>query len=75
MCIRDSPNPAYDIINIETAYGTDHIEGAILSTDGREIKKFKLTSDNIQIDINQLPKGLYYLYFSMSHAWMKFIKI
>lgn len=69
------PNPACDIINIETAYGTDHIEGAILSTDGREIKKFKLTSDNIQIDINQLPKGLYYLYFSMSHAWMKFIKI
>lgn len=54
-----SPNPAKDIININSSNRI--LEIAILTSDARLIKTYKVNSKNTQINIADFPSGTYFI--------------
>ncbi len=56
------PNPSQGIINIELISPTDEIQNVILfSIEGKEIMNIKLSSNQTEIDLSNIPPGIYLL--------------
>ncbi len=54
------PNPADDQIHIILPDVSDAVV-KLFDTHGKLVKQFKSFGNNIQLDVNELPKGVYYL--------------
>ncbi len=56
------PNPSKGVVNIETSANIDNQEIQILNSLGQIVKSvFIVGEKSIQVDLNDLPKGLYYV--------------
>ena len=73
------PNPFKDIINIEFIKATSNIELRILNTLGEEVKYEKIVQNRdgseIQIQVSDLPKGLYILRVNSDNYFNSFVLI
>jgi hypothetical protein len=72
--IRVYPNPAIDHIFINSA---DNVVLSLFNANGQEIKKQKVTSGILMMDVSTLPEGAYYIKAAKEHeaAVQKFIRI
>jgi hypothetical protein len=57
--VEVSPNPAQDYINVSSEFPMSHLE--ILNADGTLVTSIKTNEMNVQISVESLAKGLYYL--------------
>ena len=80
LVVNSYPNPFKDVINIEFIKATSNIELRILNTLGEEVKYEKIVQNKdgseIQIQVSDLPKGMYMLRVnsnnnSRSIPWIK----
>ena len=73
------PNPFKDIINIDFMKATSNIELRILNTLGEEVKYEKIVqnrdSSEIQIQVSDLPKGMYILRVNSGNYLNSFVLI
>jgi len=66
--VKVYPNPATSIIYIENL-PQEFLNIRILNAQGAEMGIYNTGSGQTQIDINQFPKGLYYLTFSLENEF------
>lgn len=65
--IRISPNPVIDFLHIE---GVKIQQYKLLDINGIEMKSgFSMTPENIPINLNKLPKGIYILLLQINNNW------
>ncbi len=64
------PNPAQEKLNLEGSTELDHI--SIMNSIGQVVFQFQSHQKSVQLDISQLPKGLYLLKASIGSA--RFLK-
>ncbi|MDP2723688.1 MAG: T9SS type A sorting domain-containing protein [Bacteroidales bacterium] len=57
------PNPAECVVNIKNP-GADVLNCNIISISGQQLRQFTLEGSTTQINIESLPKGVYFLQFS-----------
>jgi hypothetical protein len=73
------PNPFKDVINIEFIKATSNIEFRILNTLGEEVKYEKIVQNRdgseIQIQVSDLPKGMYILRVNSGNYLNSFVLI
>ncbi|MDG1395322.1 MAG: T9SS type A sorting domain-containing protein, partial [Flavobacteriales bacterium] len=73
------PNPFKDVINIEFIKATSNIELRILNTLGEEVKHDKIVKNRdgseIQIQVSDLPKGMYILRVNLDNYLNSFVLI
>jgi hypothetical protein len=55
------PNPAADKITIETAATLTNSQLSIMNLNGQELMTRQITSPKTQIDISNLPNGVYFV--------------
>ena len=53
------PNPSTDIVNIQLANGTTEAQASIYDYQGRQISTKKVTSNEPQLNVNNLAAGVY----------------
>lgn len=53
------PNPSTDIVNIQLANGTTEAQASIYDYQGRQISTKKVTSNDPQLNVNNLAAGVY----------------
>lgn len=57
------PNPVESVLNIKRQ-STDNINCSIISISGQKLMQFQLSGSNAQINVDNLPKGVYMLHIN-----------
>ena len=55
------PNPAHDNITIETSFTLSQVQLSISNLDGKQLITRQITQPKTQIDISNLPNGVYFV--------------
>ena len=76
MCIRDSPNPVLDELNIQLPTGTHKAEVGVFDYTGRLVASKTISSNDASIDVQKIAKGKYIIRVSTEAkvGAQKFIK-
>jgi len=72
--VRLSPNPVVDMLNVNSTQSFDRI--VLMGTTGQRLESFEHPDLSLQISMNNLPAGVYFLHFQQGGAvWTtKFVK-
>ncbi len=70
------PNPAYDLINLKIPHKTQNINVSILNSVGKLVKQINHInpSESIEIRIDDLVAGIYFIRIKQLNYSSKFIK-
>ncbi|PKP32795.1 MAG: hypothetical protein CVT99_03760 [Bacteroidetes bacterium HGW-Bacteroidetes-16] len=73
--LRVFPYPAESVLNIKNS-GADVLNCTIISISGQQLRQFRLEGSNTHINIEALPKGVYFLQFNngVAISSKKFVK-
>lgn len=58
--VKIYPNPVSDILTVELTNSNKHISYSLINTIGNKVKKGIIDSENHQIDVKSLRKGIYF---------------
>ncbi len=68
------PNPAQEFVTIKT-YGNKEMHFQLTDINGKSIKEENINSDNTNVSLKELPRGIFLLQISKNNKILKIFKL